>query len=123
MLLGPIISCFFACSNEEKNKPKQQRVHALVLYLRDEQVFIKHWHLSGFKSYQDLARVSRVRAQVRDRARMAFLQRIDGLVPADLVSGKLKRLQVHDVDVSAVRADVNPFILVKNDVKPLFFCC
>jgi hypothetical protein len=24
---------FFACSNEEKNKPKQQRVHALVLSL------------------------------------------------------------------------------------------
>jgi hypothetical protein len=52
---------------------------------------------------------------------MAFLQRIDGLVPADLVSGKLKRLQVHDVYVSAVRADVNPFVLVANDIKPLFF--
>jgi len=98
-------------------------VRALVLSLCEEQVFIKHWHLSGFKSNQDLARVSRVRAQVRDRARMAFLQRIDGLVPADLVSGKLKRLQVHDVDVSAVRADVNPFVLVANDIKPLFFCC
>ncbi len=25
VLLGPIISMFFACSNEEKNKAKQQR--------------------------------------------------------------------------------------------------
>ncbi len=33
VLLGPIISRFFASSNEEKNKPKQQRVHALVLSL------------------------------------------------------------------------------------------
>jgi len=34
VLLGPIISRFFACSNEEKiNKPKQQRVCALVLSL------------------------------------------------------------------------------------------
>jgi hypothetical protein len=33
VLLGPIVSKFFACSNEEKNKPKQQRVRALVLYL------------------------------------------------------------------------------------------
>jgi hypothetical protein len=32
VLLGPIISRFFACSNEEK-KPKQQRVRALVLSL------------------------------------------------------------------------------------------
>jgi hypothetical protein len=31
VLLGPIISRFFACSNEEKNKQKQQRAHALVL--------------------------------------------------------------------------------------------
>jgi hypothetical protein len=31
--LGPIISRFFACSNEDKNKPKQQRVLALVLSL------------------------------------------------------------------------------------------
>jgi hypothetical protein len=30
VLLGPIISRFFACSNEEKNKQKQQRVLALV---------------------------------------------------------------------------------------------
>jgi hypothetical protein len=30
VLLGPMISRFFACSNEEK-KPKQQRVRALVL--------------------------------------------------------------------------------------------
>jgi hypothetical protein len=33
VLLGPIISWFSACSNEEKNKPKQQRVRALVLSL------------------------------------------------------------------------------------------
>ncbi len=33
MLLGPIISRFFACSNEGKNKQKQQRVLALVLSL------------------------------------------------------------------------------------------
>jgi hypothetical protein len=33
VLLGPIISRFFACSNEEKNKLKQQRVRALVLSL------------------------------------------------------------------------------------------
>jgi hypothetical protein len=33
MLLGPIISRFLACSNEEKNKQKQQRVLALVLSL------------------------------------------------------------------------------------------
>jgi hypothetical protein len=33
VLLGPIISSFLACSNEEKNKPKQQMVHALVLSL------------------------------------------------------------------------------------------
>jgi len=33
VLLGPIISRFFACSNEEKNKLKQQRVCALVLSL------------------------------------------------------------------------------------------
>ncbi len=32
-MLGPIICRFFACSNEEKNKPKQQRVRALVLSL------------------------------------------------------------------------------------------
>jgi hypothetical protein len=33
VLLGPIISRFFACSNEEKNKHKQQRVLTLVLSL------------------------------------------------------------------------------------------
>jgi hypothetical protein len=33
MLLGPIISRFLACSNEERNKQKQQRVLALVLSL------------------------------------------------------------------------------------------
>jgi hypothetical protein len=33
VLLRPIISRFFACSTEEKNKPKQQRVLALVLSL------------------------------------------------------------------------------------------
>ncbi len=33
VLLGPIISSFFACSNKEKNKPKQQRVRALALSL------------------------------------------------------------------------------------------
>ncbi len=33
VLLGPIISRFFACSNEEKNKPKQQKVRAVVLSL------------------------------------------------------------------------------------------
>jgi hypothetical protein len=33
VLLRPIISRFFACSNEEKNKQKQQRVLALVLSL------------------------------------------------------------------------------------------
>jgi hypothetical protein len=33
VLLGLIISRFFACSNEEKNKPKQQWVRALVLSL------------------------------------------------------------------------------------------
>jgi hypothetical protein len=33
VLLWPIISRFFACSNVEKNKPKQQRVCALVLSL------------------------------------------------------------------------------------------
>jgi hypothetical protein len=32
VLLGPIMSRFFACSNEEKNK-KKQRVCALVLSL------------------------------------------------------------------------------------------
>ncbi len=32
-VVGAVISRFFACSNEEKNKPKQQRVHALVLSL------------------------------------------------------------------------------------------
>ncbi len=35
VLLGPIIGRFFACSNEEKNKQKQQRVLALVLSLWD----------------------------------------------------------------------------------------
>jgi hypothetical protein len=34
VLLRPIISRFLACSNEEKNKQKQQRVLALVLSLR-----------------------------------------------------------------------------------------
>jgi hypothetical protein len=33
VLLGHIISRFFACSNEEKNKQKHQRVLALVLSL------------------------------------------------------------------------------------------
>ncbi len=33
VLLGNIISRFFSCSNEEKNKPKQQRVRSLVLSL------------------------------------------------------------------------------------------
>ncbi len=33
VLLGPIISSFFTCSNEDKNKPKQERVPALVLSL------------------------------------------------------------------------------------------
>ncbi len=33
VVLGPIISRFFAYSNEEKNKQKQQRVLALVLSL------------------------------------------------------------------------------------------
>jgi hypothetical protein len=31
VLLGPVISRFFACSNEEKNKPRQQSMCALVL--------------------------------------------------------------------------------------------
>jgi hypothetical protein len=31
VLLGPIISRFFACSNEEKNKQQQQRVLTLIL--------------------------------------------------------------------------------------------
>ncbi len=35
MLLGPIISWFFACSSEEKNQTKQQKVHALVISLCD----------------------------------------------------------------------------------------
>jgi hypothetical protein len=35
VFLGPIISRFLACSNEEKNKQKQQRVLALVLSLCD----------------------------------------------------------------------------------------
>jgi hypothetical protein len=33
VLLGPILSRFFACSNEEKNKQKQQRVLVVVLSL------------------------------------------------------------------------------------------
>jgi len=33
VLLGPIISRLFTCSNEETNKQKQQRVLALVLSL------------------------------------------------------------------------------------------
>jgi len=33
VLLGPIISRFFKCSNKEKNKQKQQRVRALVISL------------------------------------------------------------------------------------------
>ncbi len=33
VLLGPIISKLFTCSNEEKNNKKQQRVLALVLSL------------------------------------------------------------------------------------------
>jgi hypothetical protein len=33
VLLGPIISRFFARSNVEKNKPKQQWVHALAFSL------------------------------------------------------------------------------------------
>jgi len=33
VLFGPIISRFFSCSNEEKNKTKQQRVFALILSL------------------------------------------------------------------------------------------
>ncbi len=33
VLLGFIISRLFTCSNEEKNKQKQQRVRALVLFL------------------------------------------------------------------------------------------
>jgi hypothetical protein len=37
VLLGPIISRLFTCSNEEKNKRKQQRVLALVLSLWDKQ--------------------------------------------------------------------------------------
>jgi hypothetical protein len=32
VLLGPIISRLFTCSNEEKNKQKHQRVLALVLF-------------------------------------------------------------------------------------------
>ncbi len=66
VLLGPIISRFFACSNEEK-KPKQQRVRALVwrLYLGKPEactvilvtavinsvcsnfVIVSHFHLLG----------------------------------------------------------------------------
>jgi hypothetical protein len=38
VFLGPIISRFFACSNEEKNKPKQQSVGALFLSLSMEQI-------------------------------------------------------------------------------------
>ncbi len=37
VLFGPIISRFFASSNEEKNKPKQQNVRPLVLSLWVEQ--------------------------------------------------------------------------------------
>jgi hypothetical protein len=33
VLLGPIISRLFTCSNEEKNKQKQQRVLVLILSL------------------------------------------------------------------------------------------
>jgi hypothetical protein len=44
-LLGPIINCFFACSNEEKNKPKQQRVGALVQSL---------WHSLCYINYEKI---------------------------------------------------------------------
>jgi hypothetical protein len=43
VLLGPIISRFFACSNEEKNKQKQQRVLGIVLSL-----CLKHTSLPPF---------------------------------------------------------------------------
>ncbi len=46
LLLGPIISRFLACSNEKKNKPMQQRVHALVLSLWFKPtVFVQHFLL------------------------------------------------------------------------------
>jgi hypothetical protein len=35
VLLGPTISSFFACSNEEKNKPKQQSMLALVISMKN----------------------------------------------------------------------------------------
>jgi hypothetical protein len=40
VLLGPIISMFFACSNEEKNKQKQQWVLGPVLSLWGELITI-----------------------------------------------------------------------------------
>jgi hypothetical protein len=40
VLLGPIISQLFACSNEEKNKQKQQRVLALVPSLWSLRIFL-----------------------------------------------------------------------------------
>ncbi len=46
VLLGPIISRFFACSNEGKNKQKQQRVLALVLslwFIPDEVLRLVLW--------------------------------------------------------------------------------
>jgi hypothetical protein len=49
-LLGPIISSFFPCSNEEKNKPKQQRVCALVVSLWGKHAL--PWHCMHFTFYE-----------------------------------------------------------------------
>jgi hypothetical protein len=45
VLLGPIISRLFACSNEEKNQPKQPRVHAIEIRLEQAPPFFPHLNM------------------------------------------------------------------------------
>jgi hypothetical protein len=47
VLLGPIISRLFTCSNAEKNKTKKQRVLALVLSL-----WVKETRKNGAKTFR-----------------------------------------------------------------------
>jgi hypothetical protein len=70
VLLGPIISRFFACSNEEKNKPKQLRVHALVLSLLSLAFIFNQIRLGSY-TYSIIRSSTRIRQMLDMDERLA----------------------------------------------------
>jgi hypothetical protein len=72
VLLGPIISRFFACSNEKKNKPKQQRMCALVLSLCLD---VGNWDIRSLLFRFCLRIQKSNKNEIRDRNETKIVQR------------------------------------------------